>query len=128
MLGMEWDPHTLHLILQRIRHQMRCPQCGEKVPVDMNGVRMTGDDFLLLQLKCDVCDAYIVLHASLQGLKLPEIEEKKNLDGLNISTRMCSKDVDVDAMRAILRKSGGSFTDLFETIDSATDKKSKKEG
>ena len=125
---MEWDPHTLHLILQRIRQQMRCPQCGEKVPVEMAAVRMTGDDFLLLQVKCDVCDAYIVLHASLQGLKLPQAEDHGAAKGLNISTRMCAKEFDVEEMRKALQRTGGSFTTMFEKMEQPEkEKKTKKE-
>ena len=111
---MELDPHTLHIILQRIRQQMRCPQCGEKVPVEFTAVRLTGDDFLLLQLKCDVCDAYIVLHASLQGLKLAADDERQE-KGLNISTCLCSKDVDVTTIRDSLRTVDGSLSSLFES-------------
>ena len=111
---MEWDPHTLHVIIQRIRNQMRCPQCGEKVPVELASVRMTGEDYLLLQLKCDVCDAYIVLHASMHGLKF-QTQETHVDHGMNISTALCSKDLDVDAIRELLGKADGSFAALFET-------------
>jgi len=73
---MEFDPHSLHQIIQRIQQQMRCPQCGEKVPVDFSAVRLTGDDFVLMQLKCGICDAYIVLHASLAGVKGVKLEKE----------------------------------------------------
>ena len=84
---MDWDPHTLHLIMQKIRQQMRCPQCGGKVPVELASVRMTGDDFLLMQLRCEGCDAYIVLHASLQGLQKQAEEAATAVDhGMNASS------------------------------------------
>lgn len=118
---MDWDPHTIHLILQRIRQQMRCPQCGEKVCVDMPSVRMTGEDFMLLQLRCDVCDAYVVLHAGLQGYLQNQAEvEKEGKPGLNMSTCLCSKDEDIDVLRETLQKSGGSFGGLFEEKASET--------
>jgi hypothetical protein len=91
--SMEFDPHTLHQIIQRIQQQMRCPQCGEKIPVDFASVRLTGDDFVLLQLKCEVCDAYIVLHASLQGMKAPQQEAKEEKEsGLNASSALTLKE------------------------------------
>lgn len=113
---MEFDPHTLHQILQRIKQQMRCPQCGEKVPIDFASVRLSGDDFLLLQLKCEVCDAYIVLHASLQGAK-PTAEVEEAAPGLNASSTICLKDGEVDILRGALEKSGGSFAQLFKVLD-----------
>lgn len=109
---MEFDPHSLHQIIQRIRQQMRCPQCGEKVPVEFPSVRLSGDDFLLLQLKCDTCDAYIVLHASLQGLK-GVTTEKEPGKIMNASSTLCEKDAELDSLREMLSKSGGSFEQLF---------------
>jgi predicted RNA-binding Zn-ribbon protein involved in translation (DUF1610 family) len=112
---MEFDPHTLHHIIQKIQQQMRCPQCGEKVPVTFASVRLTGDDFLLMQLKCEVCDAYIVLHASLQGGKV--VKEKQEDDkSLNASSSLCLKDGEVDILRSALQSAGGSFEKLFEML------------
>ena len=110
---MEFDPHTLHQIIQRIRQQMRCPQCGEKVPVEFPSVRLTGDDFVLLQLKCDMCDAYIVLHASLQGLKSMALPKEETERIMNASSSLCEKDSELAVLRDTLSKSGGSFGDLF---------------
>lgn len=121
---MELDPHTLHVILQRIRQQMRCPQCGEKVPVEVAAVRLTGDDFLLMQLKCEVCEAFIVLHASLKGLQEQVSEEQAA--GMNISSCLCGKELDVDGMRAELHRAEGSFTKLFESMKKTEAKKGKK--
>ncbi len=111
---MEFDPHTLHQILQRIKQQMRCPQCGEKVPVDFAAVRLTGDDFVLLQLKCDVCDAYIVLHASLQGIKSASATKTEAASGINASSALCMTDGEVEHLRGELEKAAGSFNMLFE--------------
>lgn len=110
---MELDPHTLQLIIQRIEQQMRCPQCGKRVPVDMTSVRLAGDDFMLLQLKCDTCDAFIVLHASLQGAEnLPMPHEGKGMQ--NASSTLNLKEDEVAMLRKALQESGGSFAEMFK--------------
>ncbi len=113
LLGMEFDPHTLHQIIQRIKQQMRCPQCGEKVPVDFACVRLTGDDFMLMQLKCEICDAYIVLHASLAGIKGAVVDKEEKEKILNASSSLCAQDDEVDVLRSTLAKSSGSFEHIF---------------
>ena len=111
---MEFDPHTLHQIIQRIQQQMRCPQCGEKLPVDFTAVRLTGDDFVLMQLKCEVCDAYIVLHASLAGVKGVKVE-KEDADKIhNASSALCAREDEVEMLRSALQQSSGSFEQMFE--------------
>lgn len=110
---MDFDPHSLHQIIQRIRQQMRCPQCGEKVPVDFPSMRLTGDDFALLQLKCDCCDAYIVLHASLQGLKAVVAGKDDQKRIMNASSSLCEKDGELEVLRTVLSSAGGSFERLF---------------
>lgn len=119
---MEFDPHTIHHILQRIRQQMRCPQCGDKVPVEMGSVRITGDDFLIMQLRCDACDAYIVLHASLQGLKniASPSAEKDSLK--NASSSISHKEFDVEHLQRALESASGSFDQLFDADGKKTDK------
>ncbi len=108
---MELDPHTLQQIIQRIYQQMRCPQCGKRVPVDFASVRIAADDFMLLQLKCETCDAYIVLHASLQGTgKLPPKEKDATV---NESSALYLKEGEVDALRAALEANDGSFQRIF---------------
>jgi len=111
---MEFDPHTLHQILQRIKQQMRCPQCGEKVPVDFASIRLTNEDFMLLQVRCDMCDAYIVLHASLAGIKNLKVEKDEKERILNASSTLCQKDHEIDDLRVTLEKAGGSFDQLFQ--------------
>jgi hypothetical protein len=110
---MEFDPHTLHQIIQRIQQQMRCPQCGDKVPVDFASLRMTGDDFVLMQLRCDQCDAYIVLHASLQGIKGLGIKKEEKDRAMNASSTLCLKDGEIEVLRDALMKSQGSFEAMF---------------
>ncbi|HVW67170.1 MAG TPA: hypothetical protein VHA78_05605 [Candidatus Peribacteraceae bacterium] len=111
---MDFDPHTLHQIIQRIQQQMRCPQCGEKVPVDFTCVRLTGDDFVLMQLRCDVCDAYIVLHASLAGIKGVTLDKEEHNKIMNASSALSLRDGEVDVLREALEKSGGSFEMMFK--------------
>lgn len=112
---MNIDPHSLHQIVQRISQQMRCPQCGKRIPVDMASVRMTGDDFLLLQLKCASCDAYIVLHATVGGDKEPVREEEAGgTKGQNVSSCLHFNEQEVTVLRDALEQSGGSFVELFK--------------
>lgn len=110
---MEFDPHSLHQIIQRIQQQMRCPQCGEKVPVDFSAVRLTGDDFVLMQLKCNVCDAYIVLHASLAGVKGVKLEKEDKEKILNASSSLTMQGSEVELLREALQKASGSFEQMF---------------
>ena len=114
MADMDLDPHTLQQIIQRIYQQMRCPQCGKRVPVDFASVRMTGDDFMLLQLKCDTCDAYIVLHASLQGAQKIASQAKQEDVLVNASSTLHLKDEEVATLREALSHAGGSFEKLFK--------------
>lgn len=112
---MELDPHTLQQIIQRIYQQMRCPQCGKRVPVDFTSVRMASDDFMLLQLRCDACDAYIVLHASLQGAEQLQKKADARDDMVNASSALHLKDSEVASLREALARCGGSFDQLFRT-------------
>ena len=112
-MNMEFDPHTLHQIVQRIQQQMRCPQCGEKIPVDFTCVRLTGDDYVLMQLKCDICDAYIVLQASLAGIKGVKLEKEDQEKILNASSSLCMRDDEVGLLHEALEKAAGSFEQMF---------------
>ncbi len=94
---------------------MRCPQCGERVPVDFAAVRLTGDDFVLLQLKCETCDAYIVLHASLQGIKPAVQAVTEGAHGVNASSALCLTDDQVNQLRGAIESAGGPFNSLFES-------------
>jgi len=109
---MDIDPHTLQQILQRIQQQMRCPQCGRHVPVDFSAVRVVADAAMLLQLNCDGCNAFIVLHASLQGvdnLKTQAIEDGT----VNASSNLHMSDSEVKMLKSALQQSDGSFEKLF---------------
>jgi hypothetical protein len=117
---MEMDPHTFQQIIRRIEQQMRCPQCGKRIPVDFASVRMAADDFLLLQLKCDTCDAYIVLHASLQGAK----KAMDTVDGqemVNASSTLQLKDEELKMLKSVLSNGETiSFEKLFQKSGSDT--------
>lgn len=114
MFRMELDPHTLNQIIQRIAAQVRCPQCGGSVPVEIPSVRCTGDDFLLLELKCADCQAFIVLHACLQGAQsLKATIEVPS--GKNVSSSLSISEDDVKNLRQMLEQSGGSFKSLFSS-------------
>lgn len=112
---MEIDPHTLHQIVLKIQQQVRCPQCGEKVPVQVGSVRMTGDDFLLLQMKCATCDAYIVLHASLQTVEKTSSQKKDETQASmnNASSHFCTHHGDLSTLQRSVEEAGGSFVKLF---------------
>lgn len=114
---MELDPHTLQLIIQRIEQQMRCPQCGKRVPVDFASVRMAGEDFMLLQLQCKTCEAFIVLHASLQGAEHLGITSVKD-STVNASSELRLSEKEVDMLRAALVQAEGSFDRLFQKYGS----------
>ena len=113
LLGMDYDPHTIHTIIQRIEQQLRCPQCSRKVPVDWQAIRLAGDDFVLLQLKCDSCDAYIVLHASCPGVREGESQQDAKLRMLNASSLLTRSDTEITKIRESLMKADGSFERMF---------------
>lgn len=91
---------------------MRCPQCSSVVDVDMASVKLAGDDFMLLQLKCESCQAFIVLHVTLSGQEL-----KANLDGLNASSYIQLSESELSGLRMALKDSDGSFEKLFKKFE-----------
>lgn len=115
---MEMDPHTFQLIIRRIEQQMRCPQCGKRIPVELPSVRMAADEFFLLQLKCDTCDAYIVLHASLQGAQVLKVGTEGQT--INASSSLQLKDEELKQLRHGLEQSGGSFEKLFQKMKASS--------
>lgn len=110
---MEIDPHTLQMILTRIRQQMRCPQCGKAVEVDFGSVRVVGEGAMLLQLKCETCSAFIVLHASLQGVEKLGAEPFEADVRRNASSSLRLSDQEVKMLHQALDESDGSFDHLF---------------
>jgi len=113
---MEIDPHTLQQILLRIQKQMRCPQCGKKVPVDFAAVRVVANESMLLQLKCEGCNAFIVLHASLQGADNLNPEEEKDVLA-NASSVLQVSEKEAKMLENSLEQCGGSFEQLFKKLE-----------
>ncbi|MBT3835395.1 hypothetical protein HOF56_04085 [Candidatus Peribacteria bacterium] len=112
---MEIDPHTIQQILTKVREQLKCPQCRKKVDVTMESLKVVGDGFSVMQLKCEVCDAHIMLYANMASGTLsfsPPYEDHKV--GQNASSSMAIHDVDVNQIKDSISKSGGSFMNLFE--------------
>ena len=109
---MQIDPHTLSQILQRIYKQLRCPQCGKRVPVDFSSVRVFADSAFLLQLKCEECNAYIVLHATVQGLE--DEEGAPEVEMANVSTTLDISTDELDMLKGALKDADGSFETLFK--------------
>ena len=112
---MDLDPHTLQQILQRIRQQMRCPQCGKQVTVDFSTIRVVGDNAMILQLKCETCNAYIVLHASMQGVEKIGAQPFQPDATRNVSSSLRLSDEEVQTLHSALEQAGGSFEKLFQT-------------
>lgn len=116
---MEMDPHTFQQIIRRIEQQMRCPQCGKRMPVYFPSVHMAANDFFLLQLKCDTCDAYIVLNASLQGIHAVR-SAPENQQCVNASSSLQLKEEELAALRKGLEENGGSFEKMFQKTGSGS--------
>ena len=113
---MDVNPHTLNQILNRIREQMRCPQCGTKVNVDFPSVKIAGDDFMLLQLKCESCSAFIVLHVNLRGQ--PAAAALPGSSMLNVSSTLSLSEDEMKTLRDALDSYDGSFEKMFKAIES----------
>ena len=107
------DPHTFQQIIRRIEQQMRCPQCGKRMPVHYPSVHMADNDYFLLQLKCDTCDAHIVLNATLQGTAAFR-SASENPQLVNASSSLQLKETEITALRTALEQSGGSFEKMFQ--------------
>lgn len=113
---MEVNPHSLHQILTRIREQMRCPQCGTHISVDFPSVKMTGDDFMLLQLKCESCTSFIVLHVNLTEQNKEEAAADTRNALLNASSTLSLSEDEMTTLHTALKSYDGSFEKLFGTI------------
>ena len=117
---MEMDPHTLQKILEKIHQQMRCPQCGKRVPVALDAIKVVSEEAMILQLKCEGCDAYIVLQASLSGieqLSAPSYEENEFANASSTFTDEKS----IEMLRKAMEASGGSFEEMFKKEESKTE-------
>ena len=110
---MEMDPHTLQQILEKIHQQMRCPQCGKKVPVNLEAIKVISEEAMLLQLKCEGCNAYIVLQASLAGIEQVSAPSYKENEFANASSAL-TDEKSIELLRKALEASGGSFEKMFK--------------
>lgn len=115
---MDIDPHTLQQILTRIEQQMRCPQCGKRVPVDFSAVRVMSDNAMLLQVKCDACNAFIVLHASLQGVEHIASSYREGETTINASSTLQMSEEEMGMLHTALKQCDGSFETLFNAYGS----------
>ncbi len=115
---MSYDPHALHQILVKIREQMRCPQCSATVDVGFPSVKLAGDDFVLLQVQCLHCQAFIVLHVTVTGAVAEKI---RNDLTKNASSNLHVDEAELETLRTALGESGGSFEKLF-ALDASTQK------
>jgi hypothetical protein len=123
---MEIDPHTIQQILTKVRDQLRCPQCRKRVDVSMESLKVMGDDFAVMQLKCLTCDACIMLHASLSGAEihqgkvtggeivLEQTSEENSKNTKNASTKLLIDPEELKILREHIKKSGGSFMSMFD--------------
>src|SRR5947209_3558617 len=120
---MEFNPHSLHQILTRIREQMRCPQCGTRVAVDFPAIKLASDDFMLLQLKCESCSAFIVLHVNVteSGKQADTFTELKGIK--NASSILNLDEGELNTLQRALKESGGSFETLFKKYEKREPKK-----
>lgn len=107
------DPHTLQQILEKVRQQLRCPQCGKKVPIEFSSLKFVGDRFVVFQLKCETCDAFIMLHATVAGIPIPDIGSNGKK---NVSSSFELEQGEMEVLRKALEESGGSFSTLFRNV------------
>ena len=118
---MNFDPHTIQTILQKIEQQMRCPQCGKRVPVNFNDLKLIAGNALVLQLRCNDCDTHIVLQASLQGKTAKEVFKNTLSDeSVNASSALSINPTELETLRSAVAESGGSFKQLFKSDDSSS--------
>lgn len=92
---------------------MRCPQCGTPVPVDFPAVKIAADDFMLLQLKCESCSAFIVLHVNLRSSELEALTANSALQ--NVSSTLTLTEAEMTTLRGALAQYDGSFEKLFSS-------------
>ncbi len=119
---MDFNPHSLHQILTRIREQMRCPQCGTRVDVDFPSIKLASDNFMLLQLKCESCTAFIVLHVNLAEQAVTNLSDEET-SLLNASSTLSLSEDDMHTLRSALGAYDGSFQNLFKEFGEKKEKK-----
>ena len=123
---MDLDPHTVQQILQKIYQQMRCPQCGSKVPVDLSDIRLVADGSMLLQLKCDSCESHVVLQAALNGLDKFGAPPYEQDETRNASTGFETNGDDLTQIRERLSE-GKGFKEMFVDLSDTDQEEAKPE-
>jgi hypothetical protein len=113
-IAMDFNPHALNQILVRIREQMRCPQCGTGVMVDFPAIKLAGDTFMLLELKCDACASFIVLHVNLLEKATDESKTSEVKPSMNASSSVSLSADEMKTLRSALKKFEGSFEKMFK--------------
>ena len=124
---MDIDPHSIQQLLEKIRSQLRCPQCTRRVDVALGSLKVVGETFAVFQLQCQTCDAYLLLHATLR-LIVPVGDGVRTQPGQvvadgkaqgreqwNISTTLQLAPQELALLRASLKEAGGSFAKLFQS-------------
>jgi hypothetical protein len=118
---MDIDPHTVQQLLEKIRTQLRCPQCTKRVDVRFDSLKVMGDNFAVFQMQCNLCSAYILLHATLAGTKPPSHarlsrspHSGSSAAHHNASTVLELDEKELAALRNAIKGAEGKFSDLFE--------------
>ncbi|MEQ1849683.1 MAG: hypothetical protein ABL890_03785 [Candidatus Peribacteraceae bacterium] len=111
---MEFNPHSLNQILLRIRDQMRCPQCGTGVQVDFPAIKLASDNFMILELKCDACMSFIVLHVNMLGKNTDDMSNSELFLGESAMPSMTLSEDEMGTLRSALQSYEGSFEKMFQ--------------
>ena len=109
----------------KVREQLKCPQCRKRVEVDMDSLKVLGDDFAVLQLQCSTCDAYVMLYATIAtkgeaageitlGVDPEAIPEELGTE--NVSTKLMTDADEITKLRSSLQAAKGSFTEIFGEV------------
>ncbi len=93
---------------------MRCPQCGTKVPASLDTVKVVGEGALILQVRCNSCHAYIVLHAQVAGVESVSAPGYEGADLHNASSVLEVTPDELAQLRGALDDADGSFQKLFQ--------------
>ncbi len=110
---MDFNPHALHQILSRIHEQMRCPQCGTRIPVEFPSVKLASDNYMLLQLNCESCTSFIVLHVNIaEQVQAAHMTDEQNAL-MNASSTLTISEDEMKTLRSALGAYDGSFQNLF---------------
>lgn len=121
---MDIDPHSIQQLLEKVRSQLRCPQCAKRIAVELSTLKVVGDSFAVFQLKCLTCEAFVLLHVTIAGSRPPKdgvraeeppLERSSRGHQRNVSTTLEVDPEELRILRQSLRESGGSFSSLFQS-------------